>query len=342
MIVYEGTPIPAARAGEALLAGRRVAGRLAPWGFESAGLRFDPLDRRFVFPREHPSLRPGPSRAEVWREAAARIPSGPVLVGPPATEDGGAEALWGAGSAAAQGAIDAGRPVYLLDPEPEAVPPGAGTIAVILCSWRPGRSELAFPGLARFRDSAVPRAALFPLIPGWTAEDEAIRALADTAARHGAVSLTGLVPAADGEGRRAIVDARARVEPELADRFFEVIHHADWPERLAGRVAAVREAAAGRGLLALPPRPAGRGEPRGNREAAARLEERADAPDTGEHRAALLHAAVRWIDESSRDLSAVAREGNFRKVFPFDGQVGDWAEAAFQRSPSEAEGEAGR
>ena len=139
------------------------------------------------------------------------------------------------------------------------------------------------------------------------------------------------------------MDARARVEPELADRFFEVIHHGDWPERLAGRVAAVREAAAGRGLLALPPRPVGAGRAaRQSRAAAARLEERADAPETGEHRAALLHAAVRWIDESSRDLSAVAREGNFRKVFPFDGQVGDWAEAAFERSPSEAEGEAGR
>ena len=336
MIVYEGTGVPAVRVGEALLAGRRIAGRLAPWGFETAGLRFDPLDRRFVFPREQPSPRPGPSLVDAWREAASRIPPGPVLVGPPAAEGGGAEPLWGAGRAAAEGAIEAGRPVFLLDPEPEALPSGASAVAVIVCSWRPGRPELAFPGLARFRDSAVPRAALFPLIPGWTAEDEAIRALADAAARLGAVSLTGIVPAADGEGRRAIVDARARVEPEQADRFFEVIHHGDWPDRLADRQAAVREVGASRGLLAMPPRPAGRREARGNSEAAARLEERADAPDTGEHRAALLHAAVRWIDESSRDLSAVAREGNFRKVFPFDGQVGDWAETALRRPEAEA------
>ena len=61
---------------------------------------------------------------------------------------------------------------------------------------------------------------------------------------------------------------------------------------------------------------------------AARLEERAELEDPGEHRGALLYAAVRWIDEFPRDLSAVEREGNFRKVFPFGGDVGEWAEAA--------------
>jgi hypothetical protein len=81
----------------------------------------------------------------------------------------------------------------------------------------------------------------------------------------------------------------------------------------------------------MPPRPAGRGEPAGNRKAAARLEERAELSDPGEHRGALLYAAIRWIDESPRDLSAVAREGNFRKVFPFEGDVGQWAEAELAR-----------
>jgi len=328
MIVYEAGSSPVVRAGEAILAGRRVAGRLAPYGAEASSLWFDPLERRFLFPRDEPSPRPGPFRIEPWREAISRIPAGPLFVGPPAPADTGGEPLWSAGRAAAGAAIEVGRPVYLLDPEPEAVPAAAGTAAVVLCSWRPGRPERAFAGLDRFRRAGVRCAALFPLIPGWTAEDEAIAGLADAAAAGGAASLTALVPAADGEGRRAIVAARSRFEPDEADRFFEVIHHGDWPGRLAGRLAAARRAASDRGLLVLPPRPDGRGELPGNRAAAARLEERAELEDPGEHRGALLYAAIRWIDEFPRDLSAVEREGNFRKVFPFGGDVGEWAEAA--------------
>jgi hypothetical protein len=39
---------------------------------------------------------------------------------------------------------------------------------------------------------------------------------------------------------------------------------------------------------------------------------------------------VRWIDESRRDLSAVAREGNFRRIFPFSGEVAAEAESALR------------
>jgi hypothetical protein len=333
MIVYEAGP-PAVRAAEAILGGRRIAGRLLPYGSETGCVRFDPIDRRFSFPREDATPRPGPDRAQSWSEALSRIPPGPVLVGPSA----GAEAVWGSARAAGEAALDAGRPMYLLDPEPDAVPPDAGQAAVILCSWRPGSSARAFPGLEAGRAARAPAAAIFPLIPGWTAEDEALEALADAAARAGAVSLTALLPASDGEGRRDLVAARSRFIPDDADRFFEVIHHGDWPERLAGRAAAARRAASARGLLPMPPRPVRRGEPAGNRRAAARLEERAELSDPGEHRAALLYAAVRWIDESARDLSAVAREGNFRKVFPFDGDVGEWAEAELAPVPVDAAG----
>jgi hypothetical protein len=324
MIVYEAGAAPAARAAEAILGGRRIAGRLLPYGSDTGAVRFDPLERRFLFPREPAAPRPGPDRAESWREAVSRIPAGPVLVGPSAA----GEPIWGSGRAASEAAVEAGRPVYLLDPEPEALSSGIAVAAVVLCSWRPGRPSAAFPGLDRLRGTETPRAALFPLVPGWTAEDEALEALAEAAARGGAASLTALLPAADGEGRRALVEARSRYEPEGSDRFFEVIHHGDWRSRLAGRVAAARKAASARGLAPLPPRPAGRGTPAGNREAAARLEERAELANPGEHRAALLYAAVRWIDESSRDLAAVTREGNFRKVFPFEGEVAGWAEAA--------------
>jgi hypothetical protein len=80
----------------------------------------------------------------------------------------------------------------------------------------------------------------------------------------------------------------------------------------------------------MPPRPVGRGERRGNASASARLEELADSPGAAEPRVAQLYAAVRWIDDSSRDLAAVAREGNFRKVFPFGEEAAAVAEAAFR------------
>jgi hypothetical protein len=328
MIVYEAASSPAARVGEALLAGRRIAARIAPYGFEATAVRFDPVERRFLLPRDEPASRPGPWRTGEWREALSRIPSGPVLIGP----FGAAEAVWGSGRAAAEAALDAGRPAYLLDPPVEVVPSSAGRALVLLCSWRPGRPSAAFPDLDRLSATGCSCAALVPLIPGWTAEEDTFAALAERAAAAGAASLTGLVPAGDGEGRRAMVEARSRYVPEDADRFFEVIHHGDWPDRVARSLAAARRAASDRGLAVLPPRPGSRGVPEGNRSAAARLEERAELDDPGEHRAALLHAAVRWIDESHRDLAAVRREGNFRKVFPFDGETREWAENALSEA----------
>jgi len=41
---------------------------------------------------------------------------------------------------------------------------------------------------------------------------------------------------------------------------------------------------------------------------------------------------VRWIDDSRRDLAAVAREGNFRKVFPFGPDIAGEAEAALREA----------
>ena len=69
----------------------------------------------------------------------------------------------------------------------------------------------------------------------------------------------------------------------------------------------------------------------GNSAATGRLEEMAQESGRDEHRAALLYAAARWIDESGRDLSLVVREGNFRTVFPF-GSLAQEAEAVFRES----------
>ena len=220
-----------------------------------------------MFPRDRAARR-GRARlaSKPWREAIARLPAGPVLVGPPAP---GARRVRGAGRAAAEAAIEAGRPVYLLDPEPEAHARGSpGRPPWSLCSWRPGRgpSALSRRSLASARRGRSLCAPLFPLIPGWTAEDEAIEALADAAAAGGAASLTALVPAADGEGRRAIVEARSRVEPDEARSLLR----GDPPRRLAraaGRTARgrVRRPLPARGLARRCRRgPAGGASRRGN------------------------------------------------------------------------------
>jgi hypothetical protein len=329
MIVFE--PAAAnARAGESLVAGRRLAGRLFPYGSDAgqAPFRFDPVDRRFVFRRPDATVPVGPPAAASWIEALARMPSGPVLVGP----CGPAESVRGAFAAAVRAAVESGRPAYLLDPEPAAIPEDVGARAVALCSWQPGRLESAFPGLAPARAAGLAAAALFPFLPGWTGEPEAVEALVAAARAGGAASITAVAPAADGEGRRSIVEARSSVDPDGGDRFFEIVHHGDWSERMSERLAGVQAAAARQGLASLPPRPLGRPDRAGNAVAAARLEEMADRLEADEHRAALLHAAVRWIDDSGRDLSAISREGNFLRIFPFSGEVAAQAEAALREA----------
>ena len=327
MIVFEPAA-PLSRVGEAVVGGRRVAGRLLPYGAEAGGrpLRFDPVDRRFVFGKPDLTIPVGPCDPGPWIDALTRVPSGPVLIGPCSW----AEPVRGAFRAAAEAALSSGRPVYLLDPEPGAVPDGAGHAAVVLCSWRPGRPEAAFPGLAPARAAGLTCAALFPFLPGWTGEADAVEALVAVAKAGGAASVTALAPSADGEGRRGIVEARSVAEPAEGERFFDLVHHGDWSERLADRLEEVRKVVTRHGLAPMPPRPVGRLERPGNAAAAARLEELAERLEKDEHRAALLHAAVRWIDESRRDLSAVAREGNFRRIFPFSGEIAAEAESALQ------------
>jgi hypothetical protein len=330
MIVFEAAASPAVRSGEGLVAGRRIAGRLLPYGSDGGRppFRFDPMERRFLFGRPDATVSVGPADPAAWDEVLARVPAGPVLVGPCSP----AESVRGAYLAAATAAVAAGRPVYLLDPEPEGIPEDSSRAAVVLCSWRPGRAEAAFPGLAPAREAGLVAAALFPLLPGWTGEAGEIEALALSARVGGAASLTAVAPAMDGEGRRAIVEARAVADPSAADGFFDLVHHGDWGRRMAERLAEVRAAATRQGLAALPPRPVGRGERPGNASASARLEELADEHEAEEHRAATLHAAVRWIDDAGRDLAAVAREGNFRKVFPFGADVAAAAEAALREA----------
>jgi hypothetical protein len=324
MIVFEAAAAPIVRVGESEIGGRRIAGRLLPYGAEAGPrpFRFDPLAGRFVSRKTEAAVAVGPANPEAWREAVGKLPPGPVLVGPGSP----AEEVRGAYLAAAEGALSAGRPVYLLDPEPAGLPSQAGG-AVVLCSFAAGGPE-AFPGLREASSRGLACAVLLPLIPAWTAETESLVTLLLEAAAGGARSACALIPASDGESRRAIVEARGELDSEGADRFFELIHHGDWAARMTERLAEARALCRKHGLAVLPPRAVGRREPPGNAAAAAHMEERAELGELDEHRTALLQAAVRWIDESGRDLSAVAREGNFRKIFPFGGEVAAEAEIA--------------
>ena len=326
MILFESSPEPLARAGEEDVGGRRIAGRFLPYSGEAgaAPFRFDPIARRFAGRRAEAAVAVGPPDAELWRAASSRLPPGPLLVGPGSV----AEEVRGAYRAAAEGASPpAARSTSWTRPTPASRTRWRGR-----SSWRPSRPtrRSRFLALAAARARGAVCGVLFPLIPGWTAEEDAVEALLSEAVAAGARSATPIVPEADGEARRAIVEARSVAGSPVPEGFFGRIHHREWVPLMGERLAEIRRRCAERGLAVLPPRPAGQREPRGNAAVSSRLEERAELEGLPEHRAASLRAAVRWIDESGRDLAAVAREGNFRRVFPFDGELAAEAEAAFQ------------
>ena len=323
MIVFTEAVAPTVRSGEFDLAGRRVAVRAVAYSGEAGppSYRFDPLELRFVARRREGAVAAGPANPGAWREALARLPAGAVAV----EACSAAEAVRGAYRAAADGARSAGRGVYLIDPEPEGLPQTPDRSVVVVVSWRPGPlpSLLALAARAGFATGLA-----VPVLPGWTADAGFFESLLDEASAAGAVFVAALPPACDGDARRLTVEARTENDPAAADRFFEEVHHGGWSAKLPRLLADARAACARRGLALLPPRPVGTGEPAVNAAAAAYLEERACQKEADEHRQALLHAAVRWIDESGRDLAGVVREGNFRKVFPFGGDVAAETEAA--------------
>ena len=338
MILYEEASAPAVRAGERDLGGRLIAARAFAYSGETGppAFRFDPVERRLLARAASGTLLAGPSVPEFWSEAFSRMPPGPVLVGGAAS----AEEVRGSYRAAAEGALASGRGVYLLDPDAAGLPqverPRPGTPgpprAVALFSWAPD-VPLDAPALAAARALGIPAGVLWPVIPGWTAAPEFWTDFLEGAARSGASFAVPLAPAADADFRRIAVEARTRVSPGEADRFFEIMHHEPWPDTLPGHLDRARDAVRALGLAALPPRPAGIREPRANAGAAARLEERAlEAGIRDEHRSSLLIAAVRWIDACGRDLRPILLEGNFARAFPFGRDLAREAEEAIREA----------
>jgi len=309
MILYEEAPAPAVRAGELDLAGRRIAARAFAYSGETGppAFRFDPAERRLHARSPSGALLAGPAFPESWREAFARVPPGPVLIQGAAS----AEQVRGSFRAAAEGARAAGRGAYLLDPEPAGLPPGnrapasGPPPAVALFCWSPDL-PLDARSLSAARAAGVPAGVVWPLVPGWTAGEDFWTGYLDAAAKAGAEFAVPVAPVADAEFRRIAVEARTRVSPGEADRFFETMHHLPWSEALPEQILVARAAVRDRGLAAVPPRPRGLREPLANSGAAARLEERAvEVGIRDEHHSSLLLAAVRWIDGCGRDLRPI-------------------------------------
>lgn len=326
MIVFEESRLPVLRAGEFEVAGRRAAVRALPYVGDVGEPRFgfDPVERRFVARKPEGTIHVGPHEAEAWRVALARSPAGPALVGP----GNAVEEIRGAYRAAAEGALLAGRAVYLLDPEPAGLPAEPGHVFVALFCWLPGQPA-GVAAISGAISRGIPAGWLLPLIPGWTVEPNRLEEAVRRAIATGARFLAPILPDSGGQARRSIVEARGEAEPESAEQFFERVHHGDWEAEVGDGLRRLYDACARAGLSSVPPRPVGLSEPVGNAAAAGRLEEKARAMTHDEHRASLLHAAARWIDESGRDLARIAREGNFRKVFPFGPDLAREAEEAF-------------
>ena len=313
----------AVRFGETEVAGRRIAARAIPWEGEAGAppFRFDPTAKTVVLRPEEGAVSVGPSDPEDWRRALRRPPAGPVLVGPgiPAAE------VRGAWRAAARGALEAGRAVYLLDPEPSDLPDGPAESFVAVYCGLPDAGLIARMRAAAERGSA---GLLLPIVPGWTGEPAFLESAVAAAAAAGAEFVAGLLLAGDGDSRRRAVAARAIAEPGSEDRFFDRAHHGDWAGESRSALECLEQWARRRGLATRPPRPRGASEPRVNATASGALEELAERVSAEEHRATMLRAAVRWLDELGRDLGPVVAEGNFRKVFPLGADVAAEVERA--------------
>ena len=294
MIVYEASGGPAVRLGEAIVAGRRLAGPALSLrvGERARPSSFDPVDRRSCSERADALAAAGPGRVERWREAARPHPAGPVLIGPPRAgggrssgrrtrRGGGGDRSGPAGLPARSGAGGDSRR-------------SAGRSPWSLCSWGPGpRPSVVSGARARCGTAGLacggrPVSAAARVDGGGRVPRGARRGRRTRAAPPRSPAL---VPAADGEGRRAhrrgASRRSSRGRPSVSSSSCTT---ATGSRRIGGR------AGGGPGRRRAPrSRRCCRRGPRGGRarreprRRPPRLEELADAPRVrDEHRAALL------------------------------------------------------
>ena len=315
MIVYEasGASGRAGRRGD--LGGRRVAGRLLPYGAEASAAAFDPLDRRFLCPGSSPgrgrALATGAlARGHLPAPFPARCSS---AAGPPTPGRGAGRVSGGGRRATLAGA--GGLPAGPGTGVPSSV---AGAAAVVLCTFGPEGAS-AFPGLDGTGGRASACAVLFPLIPGWTAEEDAVAG--SRGGRRRRRSGRPRRSSRRGTARRAGPSSRpGRARADDRGR----VLRGDPPRRMARRLAGDSPRRKGR-FRARPPRPAaaaGRpGRAARQRAAASRLEERAElegCPSTAP-RAAGRHTLDR------RDPPATSRPSRGKAIparLPFRGERG--------------------
>jgi hypothetical protein len=227
--------------------------------------------------------------------------------------------------AAAEGAAASGRAVYLYDPDAEGLPEKPSPVFVAVFVLLPDVAA-ATRRLAAAAGRGFVAGALVPLVSGWTDSSEWIERAVAEAASAGARFVAPLWPVSDPAARRRIVEARTAIEPEAADSFFDRVHHGSALSADESARDILVDACKRFGVVSWPERARSASEPAANALAARRLEEKA-AESRDEHRAALLHAAARWIDELGRDVSVIFRDGNLRKIFPFGADIAGEAEA---------------
>jgi len=206
MILFEESPAPTVRLGEFDLVSRRVAVRAFPYAGEVGGasFRFDPVERRFFSRAPEGTVLAGPHEAAAWRTSLLRGPAGPVLVGPSSV----GEAVRGAYLAAAEGARQSGRAVYLLEPDMPALPPPPAAPFTAVFVWFPGAANQA-EVFAEARLRGIAAGWILPLVAGWTATPEIEGEAVARARASGASFLAGVALADDGQARRVAFRAGA-------------------------------------------------------------------------------------------------------------------------------------
>ncbi len=307
MIQFSSGPAVVRRGELASFPGVRSRTRAVPF----AGLELPGADPWKGGYRKAPAaidVSPGPASVEIWEETLAGAPAGCVLVGPVAD----CESVYGSAAAALRAVSSAGRGAVVVDAfcEAEALPSGEEFVWVSV--WRDRDDE--FWKRAEVARSRGRSGVALPLIPGWTTESAFLRDFLDRGRDAGVEFATVFELPLDGASRAAVHSDFAAAFPDLADSYFDELHHRDGSGSVERGRAAFAVLAGAAGISSRVPLPRGRRDFEANLRARELLESEADR--LGEPVASLLRSASRRIEDFGKDLSELARQGNGRLLFP--------------------------